>query len=68
MRLQVELFARARELYRHRQWEAAQRAFQDFLDRWPNDGPSRVYWKRCQDYLFEEPPVGWDGVFIMTHK
>jgi adenylate cyclase len=68
MRLQVELFARARELYRHRQWEAAQRAFQDFLDRWPNDRPSRVYWKRCQDYLFEEPPVGWDGVFIMTHK
>jgi adenylate cyclase len=68
MRLQVELFVRARELYRHRQWEAAQRAFQDFLDRWPNDGPSRVYWKRCQDYLFEEPPVGWDGVFIMTHK
>ena len=68
VRLQVELFARARELYRDRQWKAAQRAFQDFLDKWPNDGPSRVYWKRCQEYLFDEPPVGWDGVFIMTHK
>jgi adenylate cyclase len=38
------------------------------LNRWPSDGPSRMYWKRCQDYLFEEPPANWDGVFTMTHK
>jgi hypothetical protein len=68
VRLQVEQFDRARELYRLREWEAAQRAFQDFLDRWPADGPSRVYWKRCQEYLFEEPSINWDGVFVMTHK
>jgi adenylate cyclase len=65
---QLEMFAEARELYRCREWEAAQRAFQDFLDKWPDDGPSRVYWKRCQDYLFDEPPAAWDGVFTMTHK
>jgi hypothetical protein len=34
----------------------------------PDDGPSRAYWKRCQEYLFEEPPSAWDGVFTMTHK
>ncbi len=68
VRLQVELFAHARQLYQHRQWEAAQRAFQEILDKWPADGPSRVYWKRCQNYLFEEPPANWDGVFVMTHK
>jgi adenylate cyclase len=68
VRLQVEQFARARELFRNRKWEAAQRAFQEFLDRWPEDGPSRTYWKRCQDYLFDEPPINWDGVFVMTHK
>ncbi|MGC1418452.1 MAG: adenylate/guanylate cyclase domain-containing protein [Candidatus Acidiferrum sp.] len=68
VRLQVDLFAHARQLYQHRQWEAAQRAFQEILDKWPTDGPSRVYWKRCQDYLFEEPPANWDGVFVMTHK
>ncbi len=68
VRLQVDLFAHARQLYQHRQWEAAQRAFQEILDKWPADGPSRVYWKRCQDYLFEEPPANWDGVFVMTHK
>jgi adenylate cyclase len=68
VRLQVEQFARARTLYRDRKWDAAQRAFQEFLDRWPEDGPSRVYWKRCQEYLFDEPSINWDGVFVMTHK
>ena len=61
-------FAQARALYRQRQWQPAQTAFQDILNKWPDDGPSRAYWKRCQEYLFDEPPAGWDGVFTMTHK
>jgi adenylate cyclase len=64
----LELFRQARTLYCQRQWQAAQNAFQAILDKWPDDGPSRTYWKRCQDYLFDEPPSGWDGVFTMTHK
>jgi len=28
---------------------------QIILDKWPDEGPSRTYWKRCQDYLFDEP-------------
>lgn len=60
----IEVFARGRELYRKRRWADAQKAFQE----WPEDGPSRVYWKRCQEYLFEEPPANWDGVYVMTHK
>jgi TolA-binding protein len=64
----LELFQKARALYCRRQWQTAQDAFQAILDQWPDDGPSRAYWKRCQDYLFEEPPLAWDGVFTMTHK
>jgi adenylate cyclase len=64
----VKQFAAARELYLKRKWHEAQLAFQAILDRWPEEGPSRTYWKRCQEYLFEEPPSGWDGVFTMTHK
>jgi adenylate cyclase len=67
-RLQVEMFARARELYRDRQWRAAQDAFLDFLAKWPEDGPSRVYVERCQEYIAAEPSANWDGVFVMTHK
>jgi len=68
LRERMDLFAQGRELYRKRQWEPAQKTFQNILDKWPDDGPSRTYWKRCQEYLFEEPPMGWDGVFTMTHK
>ena len=64
----LERFRQARALYCQRRWADAQKNFQAILDRWPDDGPSRAYWKRCQDYLFEEPPSGWDGVFTMTHK
>jgi len=68
LRTRLEVFQKARGLYCKRQWEDAQKAFQSILDKWPDDGPSRTYWKRCQDYLFDEPPSGWDGVFTMTHK
>ena len=68
VRTRLDLFQQARELYRKRRWEDAQKSFQTILDSWPEDGPSRAYWKRCQEYLFDEPPSGWDGVFTMTHK
>jgi class 3 adenylate cyclase len=63
--LLLQEFANARELYLQREWAEAQDAI---LDRWPADGPSRMYWKRCQDYLFDAPPAAWDGFFTMTHK
>jgi adenylate cyclase len=68
VQLRLDQFARGRTLYRARRWEEAQRVFQIMIDKWPNDGPARTYWKRCQEYLFDEPPSGWDGVFTMTHK
>jgi adenylate cyclase len=64
----LEQFTRGRTFYRARRWEEAQRAFQIMIDKWPDDGPARTYWKRCQEYLFDEPPSAWDGVFTMTHK
>jgi hypothetical protein len=61
-------FTAARELYVQRKWSESQDAFQSILDRWPADGSSRMYWKHCQDYLFDALPAAWDGVFTMTHK
>jgi adenylate cyclase len=68
LRDRLDRFAAARALYNHRDWSGAQSAFQSILDQWPDDGPARAYWKRCQEYLFDEPPATWDGVFTMTHK
>jgi adenylate cyclase len=64
----LERFAAARDLYCRREWAVAQTAFTEILESWPEDGPSRTYWKRCQEYLFEEPGHSWDGVFVMTSK
>jgi len=68
VRVLLELFREARALYQDRRWSDAQSAFLEILERFSEDGPSRAYWKRCQEYLFDEPPSGWDGVFTMTHK
>ena len=64
----LDLFLAARSLYRQRRWLDAQNVFQSILNQCPEDGPARAYWKRCQEYLFDEPPATWDGVFTMTHK
>jgi adenylate cyclase len=64
----LDRFHESRALFQQRRWLDAQSAFQSILDQWPDDGPARAYWKRCQEYLFDEPPSGWDGVFTMTHK
>jgi adenylate cyclase len=61
-------FSGARAHYQSRRWLEAQQAFQSILESNPTDGPSRTYWKRCQEYLFDEPPQNWDGVFTMDHK
>ena len=64
----VELFGRGREAYKARDWSAAKAAFEEVLSRWPNDGPSRVFIDRCDEYLAGEPGADWDGVYVMTHK
>jgi len=64
----LEMFARGRACYQTRQWRESQIIFEKLLERWPDDGPSRTFWKRCQDYLFDEPESNWDGVFVMSHK
>ncbi|MGB6430807.1 MAG: adenylate/guanylate cyclase domain-containing protein [Candidatus Acidiferrales bacterium] len=61
-------FARGRALYRERRWAEAQSVFASIAERWPDDGPARVFRDRCESYLIEEPEPGWDGVFTMTHK
>jgi adenylate cyclase len=61
-------FAQGRALYRERRWVDAREIFASIAERWPDDGPARVFRERCEGYLVEEPDSDWDGVFIMTHK
>ena len=64
----VEIFGQGREAYKTRNWRAAKAAFEEVLRRWPDDGPSRVFRGRCDEYLAEEPDTDWDGVHVMKYK
>lgn len=64
----IQMFADARACYCERRWRDAQVLLEKLLERWPDDGPARTFWKRCQEFLFEEPEKNWDGVYVMTHK
>ena len=64
----VDLFSRGRTAYKAREWRAAKEVFEEVLERWPNDGPSRLFLMRCEEYLAEEPAEDWDGVYTMKHK
>ncbi len=64
----VTLFASARAHYQHRRWSEALALFERLLERWPEDGPARIYKIRCREYLRAEPEASWDGVYTMSHK
>ena len=64
----LDFFAQGRACYRERRWQDAQIVFERLLERWPEDGPARMYMNRCKEYLVVGPEENWDGVFVMTHK
>jgi adenylate cyclase len=64
----IELFERGHLAYKQRYWGTAKKIFEAMLARWPDDGPSRIFLARCDEYLAEEPAADWDGVYVMKHK
>jgi adenylate cyclase len=64
----LEMFAQGRACYRERRWQDAQIIFEKLVERWPEDGPARMYLNRCKEYLVAGPEEDWDGVYVMTHK
>ncbi len=64
----AKCFGEGREAYKRRDWQEAARLFENLLERWPNDGPARIFRDRVLGYLTEAPASDWDGVYIMKHK
>ena len=54
--------------YKGRDWELASKYFEAALEADPDDGPSRVYLGRAQQYIAEPPPADWDFVVRRTAK
>jgi adenylate cyclase len=64
----VEVFHGSLVAYKRRDWRQAHHLFEQFLARWPGDGPGRVFLRRCEEFLREEPAPDWDGVYLLTTK
>ena len=54
--------------YKQRKWNDAIRFFTAALEKYPEDGPSKLYLERVVEYSKNPPPDDWDGVFTMTTK
>ena len=64
----VERFHDALVLFEAKDWARAQEGFEETLKMRPEDGPARVYVKRCEEYAKSPPPANWDGVFNLSMK
>jgi adenylate cyclase len=64
----VSRFESGLEAYRSGQWRTAIEILEALLRDHPQDGPSQVFIKRCQDLLAQPPEGTWDGVFVMKSK
>jgi tetratricopeptide (TPR) repeat protein len=64
----LELFKEGRKLYKLMKFEEALQFFGKAVKLDPDDGPSKVYFARCKEYIKNPPPEDWDGVWVMTKK
>lgn len=64
----VTQYEKAMQLYKDREYEPARDAFKLALAISEEDGVSRTYMNRCEEYMKNPPPADWDGVFTLTEK
>ncbi len=61
-------FAQALTAYKAGKWDSAYEQFHVLAQKYPSDGPTKVFLGRCQKFLKESPEGVWDGVYTMTTK
>ncbi|OGQ56287.1 MAG: hypothetical protein A3J24_08625 [Deltaproteobacteria bacterium RIFCSPLOWO2_02_FULL_53_8] len=61
-------FSSALALYRQGLFAEAKAGFASILERFPNDGVSKLYIARCEEYLLSPPPLDWGGVYVAKTK
>ena len=63
-----ELYQHGRKFYLAREWAAARDAFLAALELNLNDGPSKEFLRRVEEYAKYPPASDWDGVYRATQK
>ncbi|MFC1647662.1 CHASE2 domain-containing protein [Patescibacteria group bacterium] len=61
-------YAKGMELYKARKFKEALGYFNEAVEVYPEDGPSKLYKQRCEVLRDFPPKLDWDGVFTMHSK
>jgi adenylate cyclase len=64
----IDVYTQGLNYYKERKWYQALNEFKRIIRYFPTDGPTRVYIKRCLDFIENPPPENWDGVYEFTTK
>jgi len=64
----IRRFNEALEKYKQAHWDEAIASCHQVLVIRPDDPPSCLYIRRCEDLKENPPPIPWDGAFTMTKK
>ncbi|MGH9804348.1 MAG: CHASE2 domain-containing protein [Candidatus Acidiferrales bacterium] len=64
----IELFDTGLKAYRGQQWDAAREIFETLAEKFPDDGPARLFAARCREFRAAPPGADWDGVYVMKTK
>jgi class 3 adenylate cyclase/CHASE2 domain-containing sensor protein len=64
----IESYNEGLQFYQDQQFEKAISFFQKALTLDENDGPSKTYIERCNEFIKSPPPSDWDGVYTLTSK
>jgi len=52
--------------YRSRQWDEGISEFEEALKIRPDDGPAKLFLRRCRLFQKKTPSPKWDGVYQMS--
>jgi len=64
----IEIYNNGLEMFNEHQWKKAMKFFNDALEIFPDDGPSKTYVERCDEFMRKPPSKNWDGVYSMKSK
>ncbi|MBN2161095.1 MAG: CHASE2 domain-containing protein [Spirochaetes bacterium] len=64
----LEKYNQGRAHFIKRDWKQAISSFKQAAKVVPDDGPSKIYIEKCEEYMKTPPPRGWDGVFVLKQK
>jgi adenylate cyclase len=64
----IDLYNKGMEMFAEHQWKKAMKFFNESLEILPDDGPSKTYIARCEEFMKKPPSKKWDGVYSMKSK